>query len=344
MLNLYDLSFSELEHVLAAEKQPKYRCLQIWQWLWQKGCRDFSQMTNISKELRNSLASRFNLELPQIDTLRQSQDGTTKFLLRLADNSLVESVLIPSADHYTLCISTQVGCSMACSFCSTGQMGLTRNLSSGEILSQVLLAREHLVTCKSQLGLRNLVLMGMGEPLLNWEQVHKSLQVLNDPQAIGLSHRRITLSTVGIPGKIEEVGNSGLASLALSLHSPNQELRSKLMPRAARFQLQDLLRSLQNYPLRPRQRITIEYILLGGVNDSLKQAKELVSLLSSLRCKVNLIAFNPGEGINYQAPEQKQILAFEEYLWQKGFTVTLRKSKGQDIGAACGQLKSQIKN
>ncbi|MBS3779501.1 MAG: 23S rRNA (adenine(2503)-C(2))-methyltransferase RlmN [Desulfovermiculus sp.] len=338
---LLELSRFGLKETMASWGLPDYRADQIWQWVWQKGCRDFEEMTNVSKDLRRCLHQSFSLARPPLAALVESQDGTLKGLLQLQDGKQVEWVLIPDKDHFTLCLSTQVGCSLGCSFCSTGQMGLERNLTAGEILGQVLTAREVLSTSQSAWPLRNIVFMGMGEPLLNWAEVEKSLQILRDPMAFGFSHRRVTVSTVGVPRILETFARSGLASLAVSLHAPTQELRQKIMPKAAAmFTLPELMDRLRKLPLKPRQRITIEYILLGGINDGLAQAKELNRVLSSIRCKINLISFNPAPELPYEQPDPQRVLEFERFLWTKGQTVTLRKSKGQDIQAACGQLRS----
>ncbi|MDZ7760907.1 MAG: 23S rRNA (adenine(2503)-C(2))-methyltransferase RlmN [Desulfovermiculus sp.] len=343
--SLWEFSRSQLAARMESWGQPAYRADQVWQWVWQKGCRDFSEMTNVSKELRHNLDQSFNLELPRLATLVQSRDATLKGLLQLDDGNQVEWVLIPDKDHFTLCLSTQVGCALGCSFCSTGQMGLERNLTPGEILAQVLTAREVLARSQSPWPLRNIVFMGMGEPLLNWAQVEKSLHILRDPLAFGFSHRRVTVSTVGVPGFLESFARSRLASLAVSLHAPTQELRQEIMPKAAdMFPLPKLIDRLRSLPLKPRQRITIEYILLGGINDGLDQAKELNRLLSRLKCKINLISFNPAPGLSYAQPDAQRVLEFERFLWAKGQTVILRKSKGQDIQAACGQLRSSIPN
>jgi 23S rRNA (adenine2503-C2)-methyltransferase len=299
-------------------------------------------MTDIRKDLRDDLAHRFSLQRPAVLDSRQGRDGTIKLLLGLSDGCSVETVLIPEEDHYTQCLSSQVGCSLGCTFCTTGQSGFTRNMTSGEILAQVLVARGYLREREDPLQIRNAVFMGMGEPLLNWPQVERSLRILRDPSALNFSHRRVTLSTVGLPGRLERFGETGLASLAVSLHAPTQEKRERIMPAAAkRYPLPDLVGSLQGFPLRQRQRITVEYVLLGNVNDSPDDARELNRLLSSVRCKVNLICFNPGPGLPYDAPDPQRVLAFEQLLRNKGMTVTLRKSKGTDIAAACGQLSAK---
>ncbi|MFW6177535.1 MAG: 23S rRNA (adenine(2503)-C(2))-methyltransferase RlmN [Desulfohalobiaceae bacterium] len=340
--NLLDFSLQELQTLLQQMDEPAFRARQIWHWIWQKNTCSFQDMSNVSRALRQSLEQDFSLQLPKVQKCLHSHDGTVKFLFELTDGLLIESVLIPERDHYTLCLSSQAGCSLGCTFCSTGQMGLGRNLSAAEILGQILQARIFLQQRQDPVVLRNIVFMGMGEPLLNWEQVQKSLQIIRDPLALGFSRRRTTVSSVGVPGRLQELTESRLASLALSLHAPNQGLRQMLMPGAARmYPLPELLYDLQKIELQPRERITLEYILIQGVNDSLQQARELNRILSVLPCKLNLIAYNPGHGLPYAAPTQEQVLAFERFLWQKNQTVTLRKSKGRDIQAACGQLKSQ---
>ena len=301
-------------------------------------------MTNLSKPLRKILAQNFNIIWPEIREIKESSDGTVKFLLSLEDEKLIETVLIPEKDHYTLCLSSQVGCALACTFCSTGQMGFKRNMLSHEIAAQILVAQDYLAQAataqkkNTPKHLTNLVFMGMGEPLLNWKEVKKALQIINHPLGLNFSRRKITLSTVGIKGVLQEFGQSKLALLAVSLHAPTQELRQKIMPKAARWDLKELVSVLADYPLPRRERITIEYVLLGGVNDRPEHARQLVRLLSRVKCKINLIAYNPGPNSKYSAPEKKDILKFEQILWSKGMTAILRKSKGQDISAACGQL------
>lgn len=341
--NLLDLSLDELRGFMAELGEPRFRAEQVWQWLWQKGVRDFGQMSNVSKALREKLAARAAILRPEVDTLRESRDGTVKMLLRLADGALIETVLIPEKTHYTQCLSTQVGCAMGCAFCSTGTMGLTRNLTQSEICGQVLIGRKWIEQKNSQdngqRSLRNLVFMGMGEPLMNYDTLIQSLRTLGDDKAFGLSSRRMTVSTAGVPGKMTELVASGLARLAVSLHAPTQELRERLMPKAARMlPLPKLMDELKRMPLPPRERITFEYIMIGGLNDTPQHARELVRLLSHVRAKVNLIACNPAKDSPFAAPTMAAIEAFEQVLRDKGLTVILRKSKGQDIEAACGQL------
>lgn len=347
MIDLLNLTFPELEHFMTEELgEPKFRARQVWQWIWAKLACDFDAMTNVSKATRALLAQRACISRPQIETIQTSTDGTTKFLLRLHDGALVETVLIPSEAQdgtvrMTQCLSTQVGCAMGCTFCSTGSMGFERNMTMSEILGQVLVAREYMGdTRPDHPRLRNLVFMGMGEPLMNFKQLMRSLQTLNDPYGLSFSPRRITVSTCGIERGMRELGASGLAFLAVSLHAPTQALRARIMPRAASFPLEDLIRTLESYPLKTRERITFEYLLLGGVNDGLEQARELVRVVSRVKGKLNLIVYNPAEGAPYAAPAPERVLAFEKYLWDHHITAVVRKSKGQDIKAACGQLKA----
>lgn len=347
MKNLLNLTYSELEQFFVDElAQPRFRAKQVWQWLWQKMARDFDSMTNVSKELRAQLAGCAFIGWPEIVTVAKSQDGTVKFLLALDDGAQVETVLIPSTqreggERMTQCLSCQVGCAMGCTFCSTGSMGFERNMTAGEIVSQVLVAREYLGDARPEHPIiRNLVFMGMGEPLLNLVQMRRSLDMLHDKNGLSFSPRRITVSTCGIEKGLRELGESGQAFLAVSLHAPTQELRAQIMPKAAHWHLDDLISALESYPLKTRERITFEYLLLGGVNDSLVHARDLVRLVSRVKGKLNLIVYNPAEGAPYAAPLEADILAFEKYLWSKGITAILRKSKGQDIQAACGQLKA----
>ena len=337
--NLLDLSFHELETLLTGMGQQPYRARQVWQWLWQKGAQSPQEMTSLSAALRRDLEEAAEIARPKVAAVQKSSDGTVKFLLELADGKLIETVLIPEKGHYTQCLSTQAGCAMACTFCRTGQLGLTRNLTPGEILGQILTAKEHLGTQPGAPLLRNLVFMGMGEPLMNYANLLTALESLHHPQGLDFSGRRITVSTVGVMPHMLDFAFTHLGSLAVSLHAPTQELREAIMPKAARMlPLPELLEALGRYPLKPRERLTFEYVLLGGVNDEPAQARELVRLLSRVKGKVNLIAYNPSPGLPYQAPSPARIEAFQKILWDKEVTVTLRKSKGQDIAAACGQL------
>ncbi len=348
MINILNLTFPELETFFTQELgQAPFRARQVWQWLWQKGARDFDEMLNLAKETRALLNEKAVIVWPELVREEKSADGTVKFLLRLADGELIETVLIPSEaqngrERFTQCLSCQVGCAMGCTFCSTGSMGFKRNMSMAEILGQVLFARAYLGHTAKHPAPANLVFMGMGEPLLNFRELMRALEALNNEQGLAFSPRRITVSTCGIEKGLKELGESGLAYLAVSLHAPNQALRERIMPKAARWPLPELLAALAAYPLKTREKLTFEYLLLGGVNDSLEHARELVKIMSKIKSKLNLIAYNPPASGDapYKAPERGQVLAFEKYLWDRGVTAILRKSKGQDINAACGQLRT----
>ncbi|MDR2892108.1 MAG: 23S rRNA (adenine(2503)-C(2))-methyltransferase RlmN [Deltaproteobacteria bacterium] len=349
MIDILNLTRAELTDFIVKDLGEKpFRANQIWQWLWQRGAENFEEMTNVAKDLRAKLAERAVICLPQIAAEAKSADGTVKLLLRLADGELIETVLIPSESRggetrMTQCLSCQVGCAMGCTFCSTGSMGFTRNMTQAEILGQVLIGRKYLGDTIKREILRNLVFMGMGEPLMNYTEVMRSLETLNSEQGLGFSRRRITVSTCGIEQGLLELGSSDLAFLAISLHAADQKLREQIMPAAARWPLEDLLATLDKYPLAAREHLTFEYLLLGGLNDTPAQAAKLASISNKLNAKVNLIAYNPAEGSPYRAPSEAEILAFEQELWRRGVTAILRKSKGQDIKAACGQLKAASK-
>lgn len=350
-VNLLDFTLPALIDWMRDELgEPKFRAVQLWQWLWRKMARDFGGMSDISRAARARLAERARIHWPEVARMQASRDGTVKFLLRMEDGALVESVLIPSeardgSRRWSQCLSSQVGCAMGCTFCATGTMGFSRNLSMGEILGQVLVARAHLGDTRPDWPvLRNLVFMGMGEPLLNWRAVRDALESLNDDRGLNFSPRRITVSTCGIRDGLRELGESGLAYLAVSLHAPNQGLRERIMPRAARWPLDELLAALAAYPLKTRERITFEYLLLHGVNDGPEHAAELARVVSRVRGKLNLILFNPWEGSPWQAPTEERVLAFERCLWERNITAIVRKSKGQDIAAACGQLCASQKD
>ncbi|MDO5483994.1 MAG: 23S rRNA (adenine(2503)-C(2))-methyltransferase RlmN [Desulfovibrionaceae bacterium] len=346
MVNILDLTLPELTAWMQSLGEPGFRAVQIWQWLWQRMARDFECMSNVSKSCRALLAERARIVWPEVARVQESADGTTKFLLRLEDGAQVETVLIPSDSRegvrrWTQCLSSQVGCAMGCTFCATGSMGFERNMRMGEILGQILVGREYLNDVRPDWPvLRNLVFMGMGEPLLNLQEVMRALQSLNDDRGLNFSPRRITVSTCGIEKGLKELGESGLAYLAVSLHAPSQDVRARIMPRAARWPLPDLLAALKSYPLKTRERITFEYLLLGGVNDRPEHAEALARLVGAVRGKLNLIVYNATPGAPYTAPSEEDVLAFEQILWRRHITAIVRKSKGSDINAACGQLKA----
>lgn len=347
-INLAELTLAQIEHLLQTSLgEPRFRALQLWQWLWQKLARNFDCMTNVSKSLRARLAEIAEIRLPEVVVDQTGADGARKLLLAFDNGAQAETVLIPAenragAIRWSQCLSTQIGCPMGCKFCATGQMGFVRNMSMGEILGQIFIGRELLNDRRPDRPvLRNLVFMGMGEPLLNLQALMPVLEALHDERGFNFSPRRITVSTCGIEKGLKILGESGLAYLAVSLHAPNQTLRAEIMPGAAAWPLQDMLKSLASYPLKARERITFEYLLLGGVNDSPAHARQLVKLLSPLKAKLNLIACNPVPGLPYRRPEPEAVEAFQKILWSANLTALLRKSRGADIAAACGQLACQ---
>lgn len=350
MIDVLNMTHGELLSFMRDDLgEPAFRADQVWQWLWQKGATSFAEMTNVSKAARAVLEERCVVELPEIAAKQQSDDGTVKLLLRLADGQTIETVLIPSesregAPRMTQCVSCQVGCAMACTFCATGQMGFIRNMTMGEILGQVLVARKFLGDEREDSRLRNLVFMGMGEPLLNFKELMRSLETLNHEKGFGFSPRRITVSTCGLQKGLRELGESGLAYLAVSLHAPTQELREKIMPKAARWPLPELIEALARYPLKTRERLTFEYLLLGGVNDGSEHARALAKLMAKVKAKMNLIVYNPVPGAPYAAPTPERVAAFLDILHAKHITAIIRKSKGQDIKAACGQLRADVES
>jgi 23S rRNA (adenine2503-C2)-methyltransferase len=349
MLDLLNLTLPEVTAFVQTDLGlPAFRARQIWQWLWARRARSFADMSDLSLALRAELEKRAFISRPGIADLRTSTDGVVKFLLSLADGETVETVLIPSESRdgktrITQCLSSQVGCAMGCTFCGTGAMGFSRNMTMAEILGQVLVAQDYLQDKKHDPKLRNLVFMGMGEPLLNLRELLRSLETLNSDLGLSFSPRRITVSTCGVEQGLRALGESGRAFLAVSLHAPTQALRESIMPRAARWPLEALMDALRAYPLRQRERLTFEYLLLGGVNDSPAEARALAKLMALVKGKLNIIAYNPTEGSPYREPAHEAVERFAAILRDKRITATLRKSKGRDINAACGQLKAALR-
>ena len=336
LTNLLDLLPAEMEDLAATLGAPRYRGRQLAAWIFQKGAVSLDAMSDLPKDFRRALAETAGLRLPEIERSTPSQDGSQKLVVRMPEGGRVQSVLMPDEDRLTLCVSTQVGCGFACAFCCTGTMGLDRNLSAGEIVGQLLAARRLLPEGSR---VTHVVYMGMGEPLANYAATVKSLRILTEPQGIGLSPRRITVSTVGLVSGIERLARENLrVRLAISLHATTDEVRDRLMPVNKGFDLQALLTACRSFPLPMRQRMTFEYVLLDGVNDTPEDARRLVRLLHGIRAKVNLIPFNPWDGAGFERPPLQRILAFQARLLEHGVTATVRWSKGEDIGAACGQL------
>ena len=336
LVDLKNLSPAELEAVLSGMGKERFRAGQLLRWIYPRGVTDFTLMTDLAKDFRAELATRAAISSFTPEAEEVSADGTRKFLFRLADGESVETVLIPMDEgRATLCVSTQVGCAMQCAFCLTGTFGLTRNLTAAEIVNQVCAARE-------RFPVDNIVLMGMGEPLHNLDNVVRALDILCCAPGFDYSTRKITLSTSGLVPEMLEFGRRSRVNLAVSLNATTDAVRNELMPVNRRYPLAELMRACRDYPLLPRQRITFEYILIRGVNDSPDDAKRLVRLLHGVRAKVNLIPYNEHPGSTFRAPEGAAIEAFQRYLLGRDIVAIRRASKGQDISAACGQLKGRL--
>lgn len=334
---LVGMELADLREALGPD-QPPYRARQVYEALYKRRVREIESISTLPASLRGQIRESFQLGLPAIASYFDSRDGTRRYLLELADGRTVETVLMPEESRDTICISSQVGCPVDCQFCLTAQMGIERNLTAGEIAGQVLLvAAEHgLDPRDSQL---NVVMMGMGEPLLNLENVLKASRILLDAEGVGMSPRRITVSTAGIIPKIAEFGKATVRpKLAISLNASHQEQREELMPITKKWRLADLIEACRAYPLRSWEKLTFEYVLLKGVNDSDADARRVVRLLAHINCKVNLIAWNPGPGIRYERPDDERVAAFQEIV-RRSLPCFVRKPRGLDIYAACGQLK-----
>jgi len=335
-LDIAELDRPALEAALAARGLERFRARQIFGWVYRRGVADLNAMTDLSRELRASLAADFTLTTPVIAARERSVDGTEKFLLRLADGRQIESVFIPDAQRATFCISTQVGCAMACAFCLTGKMGLLRNLTAGEIAGQVRILAQALDLHGKAF---NIVLMGMGEPLHNYDETMKALRILADEHGMSLPPRRVTLSTVGLLPALERLANEPIMpNLAISLHAPTDLQRGELVPINRKYGIAEIIDACKRFPLRKRSRITFEYVLLAGVNDKPEDARKLARLLGGVKSKVNLIPLNPAAGIPFERPSDRAIERFAQILAERGVTVSVRKSRGRDIRAACGQL------
>lgn len=331
------MELSEIRQALGPD-EPEFRARQVYEALYRTQVADLVQITTLPGKLRAQLVSEHTIGLPVVERLYKSSDGTLRYLLRLEDSRTVETVWMPEDTRDTLCISSQVGCPVDCKFCMTALMGLERNLTAGEIVGQVLfVARDNgLLEPGARL---NIVMMGMGEPLLNLPNVVKATRILVDPRGVGLSEKRITLSTAGIVPKIEELGREPVRpKLAVSLNASTEEMRQELMPITRKYHLKDLLDACRAFPLRTWEKLTFEYVLLRGVNDSDADARRVVKLLAHLNCKVNLIALNPGPGIPYETPDPERVHAFQAIV-KRSMPCFIRKPRGLDIFAACGQLK-----
>ncbi|MGJ4901921.1 23S rRNA (adenine(2503)-C(2))-methyltransferase RlmN [Bradyrhizobium sp. HKCCYLRH2060] len=345
---------ARLGEVGVPERQQKMRVQQLWHWIYFRGASSFDEMTSVSKDTRTALAEHFTVDRPEVVAEQISNDGTRKWLLRLpsGDNLQkaheVECVYIPETDRGTLCVSSQVGCTLNCSFCHTGTQRLVRNLTAGEIVGQVMVARDRLndwADRETPLGNRlitNIVMMGMGEPLYNFDAVRDALLIVSDNEGIGISRRRITLSTSGVVPNIKRAGEEIGVMLAISLHAVRDELRNELVPLNRKYPIAELLQACRDYPgASNARRITFEYVMLKGVNDSLDDARLLVKLLKGIPAKINLIPFNPWPGSAYECSDWEQIEKFSEYVFNAGYSSPVRTPRGRDILAACGQLKSE---
>jgi len=344
--NLIGLSRDGLKAALAEAGLEPFRAAQIWQWIYWHGVTDFGRMTNIAKKTRDRLADQFVIERPSIVTEQRSVDGTRKWLLRFADGNEAETVNIPETDRGSVCVSSQVGCTLTCTFCHTGTQPLVRNLTPDEIVGQFMVARDSYgewptPTADAQRMLSNIVMMGMGEPLYNFDNVVTALKIVMDDQGIALSRRRITLSTSGVVPMIPKVGEALDVNLAVSLHAVNDEIRDTLVPINRKWPIAELLKACADYPgARNSRRITFEYAMLKGVNDSDADARELVRILKPIHAKVNLIPFNPWPGAPYECSSNNRIHRFAEIVNDGGLSAPVRTPRGRDISAACGQLKS----
>ena len=342
--DILDCSLAELEGWCEGQGVPGYRATQIAVWLYRHGVRAFAAMKNLPATLRERLAEDFRIGWPELARVSRSSDGTRKLLLRLADGAAVEGVLIPDADRLTLCVSTQVGCAMGCGFCATATLGLGRHLRRGEIVAQFLVARALVGDEAAHPGpdrITNMVFMGMGEPLHNYAGTVGAIDTLTGAWAVDFSHRRITVSTVGLVPEMQRLLAETQVNLAVSLTAIDQDLRRRLMPVAKKYPVADLLATCRALPLPRRKRITFEYVMLAGVNDGVPQARALVRALAGIRCKVNLIPFNPFPGAAFGRSDDVAVARFQDALRNAGVHATVRESRGPDIAAACGQLVAE---
>ncbi len=353
--NLVGIGRAELAAEMAESGAEPFRARQLWHWIYHRGVTDFAAMSNLAKGFRERLAATYELGRPAISSALASADGTRKWLLRFGDGQEVETVHIPESDRGTLCVSSQVGCTLTCSFCHTGTQRLVRNLTSAEIVAQIMVARDALgewpkpasaTSPATPVGedrqLTNIVLMGMGEPLYNYENVAAALKIAMDPEGLSISRRKITLSTAGVVPAIARCGAELGVNLAVSLHAVTDELRDRLVPLNRKYPIAELLGACRTYPGSSNaRRITFEYVMLKGVNDSPADARELVRLLQGIPAKVNLIPFNPWPGAPYECPTDAVIAAFSDIMFAAGYSAPVRTPRGRDILAACGQLKSE---
>lgn len=345
-LDFLGITRRQFESLLDGLGEKRFHAQQILKWIHHRGVNDFEQMTDISKRLRVELARMGEVREPEVVSEHVSRDGTRKWLIRSRSGSIVETVFIPEKNRGTLCVSSQAGCALDCSFCSTGKQGFDSNLSAGEIVGQLRLANRALAGCfeDRSRGVTNVVLMGMGEPLLNFDNVTSAVDLMMDDLGYGISKRRVTISTAGVVPAIYRLAETTDASLAISLHAPNDELRNELVPINRKYPVGELLAAARHYAvnLGEKRTVTIEYTLIDGVNDQPEHARSLIRLLADLPCKVNLIPFNPFPGSGYKRPNNIAVRAFQDRLAQAGLATMIRTTRGQDIQAACGQLTGAV--
>lgn len=355
--NLLNLNRKELESFFSEMGEKSFRATQILKWIYHEDIDDFNLMTNLSKDLRAKLSERAEIRLPELEAEHPSKDGSIKWVLRLDNGNHIEAVFIPEPDRGTLCVSSQVGCALNCTFCSTARQGFNRNLTTAEIIGQVIIANRALKLLKNELSenglsenrgkrpITNVVLMGMGEPLLNFDNVVRAMNLMLDDFGFGLSKRRITLSTAGVVPAIDRLREVSDVSLAVSLHAPTDSLRDQLVPLNEKYPISKLLAACKRYVSgSPRRRITFEYVMLKGINDSKQHAHELVKVLGDVPSKVNLIPFNPFSGADYVCSSKTAIDRFRNILTEAGITTVTRKTRGDDIAAACGQLAGKVQD
>ena len=345
-VNLLGLNQKNLEEFFVSIEERPFRAIQVMKWIHQRGISDFSQMTDLSKELREKLENNCVVKAPEVIYEKTSEDGTRKWVISVGNKDLIEMVLIPEKNRATLCVSSQVGCAVDCSFCATGKQGFSRNLNLDEIIGQVWVAANSFGVPRSpnDRPITNVVMMGMGEPLLNFDPVVDAMNLMMDDNAYGLSKRKVTLSTSGIVPKIDDLGKVTDVALTISLHAPNDELRNKLVPINKKYPIKDLIDSVKRYVegCSDKRVTTIEYILIEDINDSLELADELCELLTQIDCKINLIPFNPFSESKYKRPSGYRVKRFQKHLQDNGYVTTIRSTRGDDIMAACGQLVGQV--
>tara|TARA_B100000029_G_scaffold516365_1_gene629127 strand:- start:1700 stop:2827 length:1128 start_codon:yes stop_codon:yes gene_type:complete len=345
-INLLGLNQKSLEDFFVSIEEKPFRAVQVMKWIHQRGISDFSQMTDLSKDLREKLERHCVINAPEVIYEKTSKDGTRKWVISVGNKDLIEMVLIPEKNRATLCVSSQVGCAVDCSFCATGKQGFSRNLNLDEIIGQVWVAANSFGVPRSPQSrpITNVVMMGMGEPLLNFGPVVDAMNLMMDDNAYGLSKRKVTLSTSGIVPKIDDLGKVTDVALTISLHAPNDELRNKLVPINKKYPIKELIDAVKRYVegCSDKRVTTIEYILIEDVNDSLELAEELCELLRQLPCKINLIPFNSFSESEYKTPSGNRVKRFQRFLQDKGYVTTIRSTRGDDIMAACGQLVGQV--